>query len=517
MELTELLKIYNATVLVNCLLGSWVLYQFLTALYNISSFHPLSHIPGPKLARATYLLEFYYDLIKYGRYTKRIKRMHDEYGPIVRINPNEVHCNDVNFMDEIYTTPARKRDKSEHITNGTSMAESEFATPDHDLHRRRRSPVIKFFSRGMITKLEGDIHGLTHTLCDKLASSTNEPIDLFVAYSCFSSDAISAYCFGDSFGFLDRKGWFSDFHTAELAILKPMFVFRFFPVLRQLARLGDYFVDYLPADISLLIRTLKIDIPNKIRNTRDEIDSGIIRDRPTIFSSLLQMDPRQREQLHLGDEAATLLGAGTETTSWTLAVITYHLLNQPELLARLSQELHQAVDDPQHLPSWNVLERVPYLQAVIKEGLRLSYGTSARSSRVPTQESLLYRGEWEGKQVEYVIPRGYAIGVSSAIIHHDESVFPNSSSFMPERWLDAEKRKLADRGMFAFSRGSRSCIGMNLALCEIYVGLAALTLRVLPRMRLFETTEEDVLYDYDMLIPMPNPASKGVRVTISPI
>lgn len=56
----------------------------------------------------------------------------------------------------------------------------------------------------------------------------------------------------------------------------------------------------------------------------------------------------------------------------------------------------------------------------------------------------------------------------------------------------------------------------SLAYCEIYVGLAALVLRVLPKMKLFETTVKDVQWDYDMIIPMPSRDSKGMRVTISP-
>lgn len=40
-------------------------------------------------------------------------------------------------------------------------------------------------------------------------------------------------------------------------------------------------------------------------------------------------------------------------------------------------------------------------------------------------------------------------------------------------------------------------------------------MRVLPRMALFETTEDDVLYDHDMFIPMVKAGSKGIRVTVS--
>lgn len=60
--------------------GIWLAYHILKALYNISPLHPLSRIPGPKLAAATYLPEFYYDVVKYGCYTKEIAKMHEKYG-----------------------------------------------------------------------------------------------------------------------------------------------------------------------------------------------------------------------------------------------------------------------------------------------------------------------------------------------------------------------------------------------------------------------------------------------------
>jgi hypothetical protein len=54
----------------------------------------------------------------------------------------------------------------------------------------------------------------------------------------------------------------------------------------------------------------------------------------------------------------------------------------------------------------------------------------------------------------------------------------------------------------------------SLALCELHLCLAALVLRVLPQMRLSDTTPEDVAYDHDMFIPMTK-ANRGVRVTIA--
>jgi hypothetical protein len=62
------------------LIGAWLAYQVVRATWNVSPMHPLSRIPGPKLAAATYLPEFYYDVIKFGRYTNQIREMHEIYG-----------------------------------------------------------------------------------------------------------------------------------------------------------------------------------------------------------------------------------------------------------------------------------------------------------------------------------------------------------------------------------------------------------------------------------------------------
>ena len=322
----------------------------------------------------------------------------------------------------------------------------------------------------MITQLEPEIHSLVQKLCNKLLAQTGKEntFDVTMAYSCFTSDAISGYCFGKSFGLLDQKGWYPNFREATLAILKPVFVFRFFPWARSSSGLGKYIVDYMPCDVALLVRTLQIDMPNRVLEAKADLDAGIRYDRPTIFGSLLRsdLDLLEKGPQRLADEASAVVGAGTETTSWALSVITFHLLTKPEVLERLVRELNHVVADPKHLPSWLVLEHLPYLGAVVQEGLRLSYGVSSRTARVPTEESLLYRGEWNKKPVEYMIPQGCAIGMSAFIMHHDERTFPDSESFCPERWLDesGQRKRDLERGMLAFSKGSRSCLGMKYVL-----------------------------------------------------
>lgn len=69
---------------------------------------------------------------------------------------------------------------------------SEFGTIDHDLHRVRRAPVARFFSRANVSKLESEIKEHVQMLCDKLLRQDGkEPYDVKAAYSCFTADVIS--------------------------------------------------------------------------------------------------------------------------------------------------------------------------------------------------------------------------------------------------------------------------------------------------------------------------------------
>ncbi|KAL7800600.1 cytochrome P450 [Trichoderma afarasin] len=444
-----MLTILQSTVLIFGLLAA---YKLLQAIYNIT-LHPLAGFPGPVLAGASYWYEGYFDLILWGRYTSEIAHMHEKYGPIVRINPDELHCSDPHFIDEIFAIGTRKRNKPAHQLRSLGG----FGTADHNLHKLRRAPLAKFFSKLQITRLEPGVHKAVHLLCDKLLGlgDKKEPFDLTSAYSCFTSDVIAKYCFGENLGFLQQDGIEPNFRRAIYSVLNTTYVFRFIPWLKPLALTVPYMAKYLSEDVKMLAKTLSSNLPDE-----------------------------EKTVARFAGETAALFGAGTETTSWTLAVITYYLLTQPKTLKKLTEELRTVVDDPKSLPPWSTLEQLPYLNAVMTEGLRLSYGVSARTARIATEEDLVYHGTWTPKDskasitLDYVVPRGMAIGMTSVIMHHDEVIFPNSHSFIPERWfVKGKQRRDMERSLFAFGKGSRQCLGMNLAYCELYLALTALIFR----------------------------------------
>lgn len=226
------------------------------------------------------------------------------------------------------------------------------------------------------------------------------------------------------------------------------------------------------------MRTMGETVPQHVAKARRDVDAGVHYERATLFQTLLESDLAAGEKTaaRLHADATAVLGAGTETTSWALAVATFHLLAAPARLARLRAALAPHVPDARALPAGADLEaRVPYLAAVVLEGLRLSYGVSARTAREPpaSQPPLVYRGEFRKRPVELVLPPGYAVGMSAVLAHHDEALFPDSHAFRPERWLDdrGERRRDLERGLLAFSKGSRACLGKT---CVRLLGLLPL-------------------------------------------
>jgi cytochrome P450 len=129
----------------------------------------------------------------------------------------------------------------------------------------------------------------------------------------------------------------------------------------------------------------------------------------------------------LADEANILVAAGVETTAFALCVGVFHIVNTPQIHSRLKNELLESLPEgDDKIPSLLQLEKLPYLKACIQESLRLSYGISARNPRRHPDRELNYKGH-------YIIPKGTKVSMTIVDVHLDESIYPHSYCFHPER------------------------------------------------------------------------------------
>ncbi|KAK0377483.1 hypothetical protein CLIM01_05145 [Colletotrichum limetticola] len=495
----------------------YIAYHIAIALYNISAFHPLAHFPGPKIAAASYLYEAYFDWWLLGRYGKVIARMHEHYGPIVRINPDELHVSDPYFTDEIYAGPGRVRDKWQHQLNtggAGPVSVTGFSTVNHEVHRMRKGALSKFFSRQQMLKLEGEVQEFAQLTADKmLRSAGKEPFDVKEAFNCFTADIISQYAFGEPMGFISQEGWEPNFATWVKSFFKSAYMMRHNALGRKMAQVMPMMADYLGEDIKSVMRQMNVVIPGYIKAALSNPENG------RVFADLMESKtlPEEEKSLYrLSGEGFNFLLAGTETTavrmgSFPLRATLLTIVTQPQTYARLMEQLHGL--NPSNL-KWTELEQKPYLWAVIHESLRMMPGVSHRSARIAREEDLVYRTR-DGKK-EWLIPRGTPVGMTSMINHWNEELFPNPGEFIPERWLiDGKPNHKLEKFLLAFGKGSRSCIGENLAYCEVYHMVAMMALRVIPRSNLFETTVEDISYDHDLIVVQTKKGSISVKIKIT--
>jgi cytochrome P450 len=221
--------------------------------------------------------------------------------------------------------------------------------------------------------------------------------------------------------------------------------------------------------------------------------------------------PAEEKSLdRLVHEGIILIGAGTVTTAHVLSTVAYHILANPEILQTLQKELQKALpvnSQPSPQALLIQLEHLPYLSAIIKEGFRLTHAIAHRNFRVAPNRSLKFR--------DWTIPPGTIVGMTAYMLHTDPNVYPSPQEFRPERWLAVDgslSKSPQERYLLPFGKGSRICLGMNLAYAELYMTLAAVFRRF--ELQLFETTRADVEMVHDFIAGTPRLDSKGMRVIV---
>lgn len=433
-------------------------------------------------------------------------------GPIIRISPHELHVNDPAFIDTLYAAGGKaKRNKYVFYTKQFGLAQAGFGSVSHDLHRLRRTPFNRFFSRQSVQRLEPAVRRVVDKLCAQLErnfAGTGCPVNLTDAFGCMATDVVSRYAFGYSYDFLESDTFLPNLTKGIDAGMALGATVKQFPWLlsflhslpeawtRSLMPDMAPYLDFqrsmmkaidqvhkeeeeragrekdADAETTIFHEILRGDLPEEEKQTARLWQEGqaVIGAGELPFTpSIPNLRPWRGEQtLHLKTasqptlQSTNTLSPGTETVNWAICVTLYYLLSQPSTLAKLQAELAQAIPDPASIPPWHALEQLPYLSATIAEGLRLSYGLATRLARISPDEPMRFRSS-DGACDDVLIPAGVPVGMTAVHIHHDERIFPESTKFQPERWLDAEGRRRHDLDgyLLSFSKGSRQCLGMK--------------------------------------------------------
>ena len=440
-------------------------------------------------------------------------------GPIVRITPHEVHISDPNYLNELYSMKARL-DKDPWFYSWLNRNGSIFATSDADLHKIRSAPIKKALSSAGIWRVE---HVLKHYVkslvtCMEKARDSGQSISMEDAYRAFAIDIITEISCPDSFALIDTPDMGHFFHlyvrtfTVFIAIWNRHFPF-IVPIIDSLPRWTFALQGATALSIYDSIALQMKQAKDVIKNDGKPISN---KDFPVIMNEVYKSEDipaSEKTAKRLFEEITILVGAGSETTSYTLLNITYYVLANPGILAKLKKELKENFTDADvdGILSYKQLETLPYLTAVITEGLRIASAVSGRFPRINKFQPMTYQSPLPNSKT-YVIPPGSAVSMSYREIHYNPELFPSPTTFDPERFLG--ENKAANMKWFsAFGRGARGCVGQNLAWAELYMVVGNLFARF--DLKLAEGVEEaDVLTKYECFSPYIEAGRKGVLLDV---
>ena len=414
-------------------------------------FSPLRHVPGPKLAAISdlWLIGKLYRLQKCGT----IHSCFAKYGPIVRIGPKKVALNSIEIIKPVYGVGTRYVKSSWYETWALSGRQNVFTIIDPKAHANRRRITTQLMSHNNLVKYLPAVNQHVASfvrLCGR-KKKFGERLDFLVLYRYLALDILSSATFGKNFQLLEtgQDHPFSDDLDACVAVLPirgyaPAWLWnwiKLFPSKRWQHLLGgeQRIFDYSHEVVKEHETTPPSDPPTVVKKYLDHREDD---------GSVLPYD------IIIG-EIANLFFAGTDTTSNTLSFITWELASQPRIQTRLFEELkfHLTKDE---VPALEGVQTWPYLNAVIKEGLRKYAAAPSHLERVVPPGGATFHG--------YHLPAGTIVGTQIYSMHRNEKCFPNPEQFLPERWMPENETEDMRRHYMPFGLGSRVCMGQYVSL-----------------------------------------------------
>ena len=151
-------------------------------------------------------------------------------GPIIRINPYELHVRDPDFHDLLYAGPRpgpRRPDKGAWSVTMFANGASGFGTVPHDLHRLRRAALNPFFGKQAVARrVEPLVRELVTQMWARFealkggtggagaGAGAGTPLDVMRLYAALTTDVITRYAFAASYGCVGDPGRRSEWPRA---------------------------------------------------------------------------------------------------------------------------------------------------------------------------------------------------------------------------------------------------------------------------------------------------------------
>ncbi|TCD70297.1 hypothetical protein EIP91_003926 [Steccherinum ochraceum] len=453
-------------------------------------FHPLAAIPGPWYAAVS---DFWLTThVARLQQCTTIQSLFEAYGPVVRIGPNKIAFCDVTSMRSVYCI--HKFEKSTYykslLTNDNDHAMTTLPNAEH---AARRKPYAPHYSQANLALFQSDIHDVTVKLTDILGRIAGKAsVDCLDLFRHFSVDVLASTNFGSRPESLDL--W---------AVNMPDYIsiaVNDFPkrgVLRSAVPTWAWnLISRIPSSrwrqVCASDKIMAQFVSEKLYLMRAKMLAGkaigdIDTEKMPLLQRLLQHRISSASDLmsdqNIVSEAMGHLVAGVDSSSTTISYFLWELSRRPDIVAKLQREMDDAMPDRRVIPDISVLSSLPYLNAFIKEGLRLYGAAPSLLERVVPQRTASPVSSVDGDfdLMGYALPPGTIVSTQAWSMHRSAEVFPSPETFLPERWLsadnsEAEEERLASMAqhMMPFGAGPRICGGQGLAQVVLKIVVATM-------------------------------------------
>ncbi|KAL4783742.1 cytochrome P450 [Aspergillus varians] len=485
--------------------GIFLSLAFLIARVYVNLFvSPLGSIPGPKLFALTKWRLAYEDYR--GTRTRYMQTLHEKYGDAVRIGPGEVSFNSLSALRAIYGAGTVFQRDSFYRMFDAYGRQVMFSFASSREHRDRKKLLNHAYSKSTVLSPRNAamFNEKARQFMDLIASEADSSgsVEVFSALHYFSIDTITRFLYGKNphgattaLSSLPDRSLLNDILDHDRRKLSWFTIH--FPSLTNWLYSRTGLIESLLTSLDLLPMrkpSTYTGIRGHALKAAEELDQSAaagttpLDANESIAGRLLRATHRGNfkgeptiDHLDVASECADQLLAGIDTTSDTIMWAMF-LLSQPEnriYQDKLRAEVQSLGDDDDDDDNDNELsasgekiitalaaDKLPYLDAVIKETLRLFAPLPGTEPRFAETDQVV-----DG----YLIPKGTVVSISPYTLHRNAKVFKEPMRFDPDRWLSGSAEEVAEmkRWFWAFSSGGRMCIGMHLAMAEMTTLLAS--------------------------------------------
>nr|AVY05532.1 cytochrome P450 monooxygenase [Nodulisporium sp.] len=428
--------------------------------YNLY-LHPLRKFPGPLAARATRLWRA--RKILKGDLPQTVRALHEKYGPVVRIGPDELSFVESQAWKDIYGhhgSNEMAKDPKFYRLMGKHVPDT-IISADRERHGLLRRQLAHGFSERSMREQEpiiGEYVDLLMRRLEEHCEDGRKPLDMRAWFNFTTFDVIGNLGFGSDFGCLEK----SRYHPWVGAILHNLKDNALMRVVTQ----------FLPPLFPHLLNQMGMLKGRKqhMEYTRQTVRKrmALKTERPDFIEGLLKKkDDLTEEEINVN--ASVLIIAGSETTATLLSGAVYLLGTHRDVLEKLTREVRSAFTSEDQITLTSV-NSLTYMLACLNESFRQYPPAALGLPRVVPKGGSKIAGHW--------VPQDTRVAVWQLAANYSERNFSKPEEFHPERFLGDERFATDDlSAMQPFSVGPRNCIGRNLAYAEMRLILARILYR----------------------------------------